>query len=68
MHLDGTEFDKEVCENMKAAASKYGMTVVCNEEDEKGLADITLPADENCEHMREVALKSGKVIVCDENA
>ena len=44
------------------------MTVVCDEDDEKELADIILPADENCENIKVVASKAGKVVVCDEEA
>lgn len=66
--MDGTGLDKEVCENVKEVASKYGYTVVCNEEEEKATADMILPADENCENLKKVASKIGYKVVCDEEA
>ena len=68
MLIDGKLLGEETCENMKETTSKWGITIVCDEEDEKELADIVLPAGEECENIKEVASKIGKVVVCDEEA
>ena len=60
------------CEDMKKVVSKFGVQVVCNEEDRKELekekADIVLPGGEDCENMKEVVSKHGVTVVCDEEA
>ena len=67
--MDGRMLGKEGCENAKEVASKFGMTVVCDEKDEERLnADVILPASEQCDNMKEVASKVGVVVVCDEEA
>ena len=68
MRIEGKDLEKDYCEKLKVATSKFGMTVVCDEDDEKELTDIILPADENCENIKVVASKAGKVVVCDEEA
>lgn len=62
--------DFEDCEKVKKVVSKYGVQVVCNEEDEKELEqpDMVLPAGEGCENVKKVASKMGYQIVCDEEA
>ena len=63
---------QENCEDMKKVVSKFGVQVVCNEEDKKELekanADVVLPAGEECENMKEVVSKHGVSVVCDEEA
>ena len=48
--------------------SKYGVTLVCDEEETKEVADVVLPAGEQCENMKEVVSKVGVTVVCDEEA
>lgn len=57
---------EEQCNQVKKVVSKYGVTVVCDEEEEKRNADIILPASEQCENMKTVASKVGVTVVCDE--
>ncbi|MBR5318026.1 MAG: hypothetical protein IKU46_00305 [Peptococcaceae bacterium] len=68
MRVDGKLLGEEACEETKKVVSKFGVTVVCDEEDEKAEADIVLPADENCENMKKVGSKVGVTVVCDEEA
>ena len=68
MRVDGKMLGEESCEKTKEVVAKYGVTVVCDEEDEKGKADYVLPAGEECENIKEVVSKIGKVVVCDEEA
>ena len=69
--MNASFLGEEQCENVKTIVSKYGVTVVCNEEDEKMKerkhADVILPAGEQCEKMKTVASKIGMTVVCDEN-
>jgi hypothetical protein len=70
MDVGNDAFSAEGCEKMKRVISKYGMEVVCNEEDEKKQkrieADMVVPAGEVCENMKTVASKVGFTVVCDE--
>ena len=67
--MDGRALGKEGCENVKEVASKFGVTVVCDEkEEEKVNADIIMPASEQCENIKTVASKVGVAVVCDEEA
>ncbi len=68
MRVDGKMLGEESCEKTKEVVAKYGVTVVCDEEDEKERADYVLPAGEECENIKEVVSKIGKVVVCDEEA
>ena len=68
MRVDGKMLGEESCEKTKEVVAKYGVTVVCDEEDEKEIADYVLPAGEECENIKEVVSKIGKVVVCDEEA
>lgn len=68
MRVDGKMLGEESCEKTKEVVAKYGVTVVCDEEDEKEKADFVLPAGEECENIKEVVSKIGKVVVCDEEA
>lgn len=68
MRIDGKQLGEEQCENMKEVVAKHGVTIVCDEEDEKETADFIMPAGEDCENMKEVASKVGKMVVCDEEA
>ena len=67
MKVNGLELDmtEEICNNMKEAVSKYGVTVVCEEEEEQK-ADIVMPAGEQCEEMKALASKYGTVVLCQE--
>lgn len=66
MKVNGLELDmtEENCNNMKEAVSKYGVTVVCEEEEQK--ADIVMPAGEQCEDVKALASKYGTVVLCQE--
>ncbi len=67
MNMDARFLGEEQCENVKEVASKFGMTVVCSDEDEvKEKADIIMPASETCENMKEVSSKFGVTVVCEE--
>lgn len=66
--MDARFLGEEQCKNIKNTVSKYGITVICDEEDEKIKADIVLPANENCENMKTIGSKVGVTVVCDENA
>ena len=68
MEMNGTMLNKEDCENAKEIVSKYGVTLVCDEEDKAVNADVVLPASEQCENMKTVASKVGLTVVCDEEA
>ena len=69
--MDASFLGEEQCGNIKTIASKYGVTVVCNEEDERNkereFASVILPASEQCEKMKTVASKVGMTVLCDEN-
>lgn len=70
--MDGRGLGEETCKNMKEVASKYGVQIVCDENDEQELAkaeaDVVMPAGEECENTKLVASKVGVVVVCDEEA
>lgn len=73
MKVNGTDlgdhvFGEEDCKKMQKVVSKYGVQVVCNEEEEKEEADLVLPASEGCENVKKVASKLGYQVVCDEEA
>ena len=67
--LNGKELGmpEEECEKMQKVVSKYGVQMVCDEEDEKkeGL-DMSFIGEENCEHMKQTVSKYGVAVVCDE--
>lgn len=69
--MDASFLGEKQCQGMKKVVSKYGVSVVCNEEDkkerEKATANIIMPASEECEKMKTVASKVGVAVVCDEN-
>lgn len=54
------EADKENCDNMKEAVSKYGVQLVCDDEDEKELnkPDLVLPDSEGCRKYQTSSFKS----------
>ena len=69
MKIDNIEVpfvNEDECQNFKETLSKYGKTVVCDEEDEKLDADIVLPGGEGCETTKEIVSKYGVKVVCDE--
>ena len=73
MKVNGTDlgdhvFGEEDCKKMQKVVSKYGVQVVCNEEEKKEEADLVLPASEGCENVKKVASKLGYQVVCDEEA
>ena len=73
MKVNGTDlgdhvFGEEDCKKMQKVVSKYGVQVVCSEEEEKEEADLVLPASEGCENVKKVASKLGYQVVCDEEA
>ena len=60
---------QEECEHTRGVASKYGIQIVCNEEEaEENQLGIHLPASESCENEKKVASKYGVQLVCDEDA
>lgn len=62
--------NQEDCENMKKVASRAGVQVVCNDEDEKELARegaLDLSGAQDCENMKTVASKVGLQVVCDDD-
>ena len=68
MQFDGTKLGmtEETCNNMKTAISKYGISMICDENKEEIHADVVLPANENCDNMKEVASKFGVAVLCEE--
>ena len=68
--MDARFLGEEQCKEIKKVVSKYGVSVVCNEQDivekEKHEAQVVLPASEQCEKMKTVASKVGVTVVCDE--
>ena len=62
------EHQKEECEHTREVASKYGIQVVCNEEETaENQLEIHLPESEACENEKKIASKYGVQLVCDEN-
>lgn len=60
---------QEECEHTREVASKYGIQIVCNEEEaEENQLGIHLPESESCENEKKVASKYGVQLVCDEDA
>lgn len=64
--MDGRALGQEQCENMKKIVSKYGVNIVCNEEDLVEKPNFVMPASESCENMKEATSKYGVKIVCEE--
>lgn len=57
----------EECEQTKKVASKYGIAVVCDEDDvQESQPALHLPDDEECQHSKKVASKYGVQVICDE--
>lgn len=67
MQIDGRGLGEEQCKESKKVMSKYGVTLVCDEEDEKPKVDAVMAAGENCENVKVVASKHGLTVVCDED-
>lgn len=66
---DGLGFaSEEECEKVKHVSSRYGVQVVCDEEDEaaQNAPDLVLPESDGCETVKKVASKLGYQVVCDE--
>ncbi len=60
---------QEECEHTRGVASKYGIQIVCNEEEaEENQLEIHLPESESCENEKKVTSKYGVQLVCDEDA
>ena len=58
---------EEQCQETKKVVSKYGISVVCNEEEEvKAQADIVMPASEGCEEIKTTVGKYGVSVLCKE--
>lgn len=68
MLIKGKEFDlsEEQCENTKKAVSKYGISVVCDENEVKEKIDIVMSSGEDCENLKEVVSKYGVSVLCEE--
>ena len=59
--------NEEQCRETKKVVSKYGISVVCNEEEElKEKADIVMPAGEGCEKIKTTVGKYGISVLCEE--
>lgn len=58
---------QEECEHTREVASKYGIQIICDEEDKESQLEIHLPASESCENEKKVASKYGVQLVCDED-
>lgn len=60
--------NEEQCQETKRAVSKYGISVVCNEEEEelKERADIVISANEGCEEIKTTVGKYGVSVLCEE--
>lgn len=59
---------EEACEHTREVAPKYGIAVVCEEEEEQeNQPTLHLPDDEECHNTKKVASKYGVQIICDEN-
>ena len=58
----------EGCEKVKRVVAKYGVSVVCDEEDaaKQEEPDMVLPEGEGCETVKKVASKLGYQVVCEE--
>ncbi len=66
-HYITNKDQKEDCEHTKKVASKYGISVVCSEDDEQeNQPALHLPADEECQHSKKVASKYGVQVICEE--
>ena len=62
---DGKQMEE--CEHTKEVASKFGIQVVCNEEEAaENQLEIHAPEGEECEQSRNVVSKFGVHVVCDE--
>lgn len=61
------EGQQEECEHAREVASKFGIQVVCDDE-EAQTDQIVMhgPENETCEHGKEVVSKFGVQVVCDE--
>lgn len=58
---------EEACEHTKKVASKYGIAVVCDEDDaQEHQPTLHLPDDEECHNTKKVASKYGVQVICDE--
>jgi hypothetical protein len=59
--------NEEQCQETKKVVSKYGISVVCNEEEElKEKADIVMSAGEGCEEIKTTVGKYGVSVLCEE--
>lgn len=60
--------DEKECEKVRKAVSRYGVHVVCNEDEEaeESAPDLVLPAGGGCESVKKVASKIGYQVVCEE--
>ena len=58
---------QEECEHTREVASKYGIQIVCDEEEKESQLEIHLPASESWENEKKVASKYGVQLVCDED-
>ncbi len=59
----------EECEQTKKVASKFGIQVVCSEEElDENQPQLHVPEGEECENSKKVATKYGVQVICDEEA
>lgn len=67
MLIDGIKvgLSKTDCENAKTAVSKYGVSIICDEQMEKE-PDVKMPASENCENLKRTVSKYGVSVVCED--
>lgn len=65
-YIENDQQQKE-CEPTREVASKYGIQIICDEEEKESQLEIHLPASESCENEKKVASKYGVQLVCDED-
>lgn len=68
--LPNDVLSEEECEKVRHVVSRYGVQMVCNEEEEaeQNAPDLVLPESKGCENIKKVASKIGYQVVCEEEA
>jgi hypothetical protein len=58
--------EDEYCQDVKEVATKVGVTVVCDDEDEVEEEGLHVQNFDGCDNMKETASKFGVSVVCDD--
>lgn len=58
--------EDEYCQDVKEVATKVGVTVVCDVEDEVEEEGLHVQNFDGCDNMKETASKFGVSVVCDD--